>query len=240
MKAGGAKSVHRGRISPAAAEYDRKIAITMPMYGLFHTETIDLVKSIKPAPEKWLDTGCGTGNLIFLAARIFDGTTFVLADPSPEMALIAREKLFGPKSSLAGRARIKLLPPVASESIDLPEQEFDVVTAIQAHHYLEPSRRGAAVMNCWRLLKPGGIFIVFENIRPVTSSGTEIGLNRWKNFQIAQGKRAAEAAKHVARFGKEYLPIPIQGHLDLLHKTGFSVAELFWFSYLQAGFYALK
>lgn len=232
--------MNASKTSPAASEYDQKIEITMPMYGLFHTETIDLVKSINPTPEKWLDTGCGTGKLIFFAAKIFGGTMFVLADPSPEMMNITREKLSSLKSSHAGGSQIELLPPVASENIDLPDREFDVVTAIQAHHYLDLKKRETAVRNCFRLLKTGGIFITFENIRPVTQTGIEIGLNRWKNFQIAQGKREEEAKKHVDRFGKEYFPIPIQDHLDLLKKAGFLVAEIFWFSYMQAGFYAIK
>lgn len=32
----------------------------------------------------------------------------------------------------------------------------------------------------------------------------------------------------------------IKEHIDLLNKTGFRTAKLFWHSYMQSGFYAVK
>jgi len=43
--------------------------------------------------------------------------------------------------------------------------------------------------------------------------------------------------KHLKRFNKAYFPITISEHLDLLKQCGFSVAELFWYSYMQACHY---
>ena len=44
-------------------------------------------------PKLWLDTGCGTGSLVEQAFDIFKETTFILADPSPEMINEAKNKL---------------------------------------------------------------------------------------------------------------------------------------------------
>ena len=38
----------------------------------------------------------------------------------------------------------------------------------------------------------------------------------------------------------EYFPLNIAEHLGLLEKTGFATAEIFWHSYMQSGFYAVK
>ena len=55
---------------------------------------------------------------------------------------------------------------------------------------------------------------------------------------MERGKSAA--ASHIKRFGVEYFPVSIEEHLSLLRETGFKSVELLWFSYLQAGFYAIK
>ncbi|MDP4182711.1 MAG: class I SAM-dependent methyltransferase, partial [Bacillota bacterium] len=70
--------------------------------------------------------------------------------------------------------------------------------------------------------------------------GVRIGKNRWKKFQMESGKTEEEAQKHVDRFGIEFFPITIIEYIELLRKTGFSSVELFWYSYMQAGFYAIK
>ena len=217
-----------------AGEYDGKIRATIPNER-FHSETIDLVKSIKPLPEKWLDTGCGTGAFVVSALDDFKSTRFVLSDPSKEMLEIAREKL-----SHEGNNMIEILGPVSSQDLRLPDEGIDVITAIQAHHYLDQDGRRAAVENCFRMLRAGGIFITYENISPFTSSGIRVGLDRWKRFQIALGKGMEEAEKHVNRFGQDYYPITIEEHLGLLKEAGFSVVEILWVSYMQAGFYAIK
>ena len=218
-----------------AEEYDGKIRATIPNYEYFHSETIDLVKSINPSPEKWLDTGCGTGTIVDLALNSFKNTSFFLADPSKDMLSIAGKKLLNDKNN-----RVQILDSVSSQELKLPEKEFDVITAIQAHHYLDRDGRKAAVENCFRMLKTGGVFIAFENIHPFTASGIKVGLDRWMRFQMSCGKGEEEAQKHVQRFGKEYYPVTIEEHLGLLRDTGFSVVEILWVSYMQAGFYAIK
>jgi len=74
----------------------------------------------------------------------------------------------------------------------------------------------------------------------MTANGTEIGLTNWQCFQIGRGKSAEAAESHIKRFGIEYLPITVEEHLALLREAGFRLVELLWFSYMQAGFYAVK
>ncbi|MCX8131530.1 MAG: class I SAM-dependent methyltransferase [Clostridia bacterium] len=218
-----------------ASEYDEKINATIPYYNLFHSETIDLVKTIDPMPAIWLDTGCGTGTFGVSACEIFKNTRFVLADPSNEMLAIAKGKI-----TKTGDFRIEVLEAASTQDIRLPDKSFDIITAIQAHHYMDREVRKTATENCFRMLKSGGTYITFENIRPFSETGSKVGLERWKRFQLKEGKSLAEAEKHAARFGQEYFPITIEEHLRLLKEAGFSTVEVFWVSYMQAGFYALK
>ncbi len=89
-------------------------------------------------------------------------------------------------------------------------------------------------------MNPGGIYIVFENIRPESDKGIEIGLKRWGEFQMAQGKSIDDAKKHMSRFDNQYFPIRINEHIEIMKKAGFKTVELFWMSNMQAGFYGIK
>jgi len=89
-------------------------------------------------------------------------------------------------------------------------------------------------------LKESGLYITFENIRPLTEEGVDIGKRYWENFQLAQGKDPEEVQNHLARFDVEYFPLTVEEHLKLLRKTGFRIVEPFWYSYMQAGFYSIK
>lgn len=217
-----------------AAEYDENIRKTIPYYESFSDETNQLVKTARPRPELWVDTGCGTGHLVSKALNEFPETRFILADPSKGMLEQARQRL-------AGHENVRFLEPVGSQG--LPNhltEKADVITAIQCHHYLQKDQRASAIAACYEALKDGGLLVVFENIRPETKEGLKIGIELWRQFQLAQGRSEAAVEAHLKRFDVEYFPITVREHLELLRESGFRTAELFWHSCMQAGFYAVK
>jgi tRNA (cmo5U34)-methyltransferase len=219
-----------------ASEYDKNVKKTIPFYERFHDETIDLVKTVKPEAKCWLDTGCGTGLLVWKAFLQFPRTFFILADPSKEMIVRARKRLRSVSPD-----RIRFIDSVSSEN--LPENlnvHPDVITAIMCHHYLKPEQRRNAIKACFDSLVPCGLFITFENIYPDSEKHLEIGVQRWKGFQLSQGRSSEDVERHLGRFNKEYFPIRISEHIEMLTVCGFSTAELFWYSQMQAGFYAIK
>lgn len=216
----------------SSMEYDNKILDTIPFYDMFHKVTIDLVQNTDIAVHKWLDTGCGTGSLIASAKPVFPKTEFVLADPSDEMLTIAKKKI-----NMHNRI---LFDHTCTQNLQYDDNTFDVITAIQSHHYLNQELRIQAVQNCFRMLKPTGVLIVFENIMPLSELGVNTGLKRWANYQVSRGKTEMEAKEHIKRYGKEYFPISIIEHINLLRDAGFKSVEVLWASYMQAGFYAIK
>lgn len=223
-------SARDNKTSQSAALYDANVEKTIPRYSQFHLETLALVGTVMPNPSLWLDTGCGTGNLAAKAADRFAGVKFILSDPSAAMLDIAREKLPGVAAEYIQSG---------SEALPLKES-VDVVTAIMSHHYLTAEQRRQATENCFAALKPGGVYVTFETIRPCSDAATAIGLERWRQHQLASGKPAEEVEKHISRYGVELLPITIEEHLQLLRLAGFCSVEILWASGLQAGFYALK
>ncbi len=217
-------------------DYDDQIVDTIPYYESFHKESLKLVKTLLNEPQIWLDTGCGTGKLVQKAFDEFENTNFILADPSVEMLKLARSKL-----SKYPSERFIFLKPSETRNISLDANyKLDVITAIQSHHYMSIKERFESTENCYELLKDNGVYITFENIRPSTIEGIEIGKQYWKNFQISRGRDEETVEMHLNRFDVEYFPIKIDEHISLMEKTGFKVVELFWMSYMQAGFYGIK
>jgi len=216
--------------------YDSEIRAILPHYDSFHQETINLVRSALPEPAAWLDTGCGTGTLVEKALRQFPTTRFVLADPSVDMLEVAKRKL-------SGSDRVTFLKPACTQDLTtdaVGQRSFDVITAIQSHHYLSKEERAGATRACRDLLKEGGIFVTFENVRPLTETGTEIGKLRWKRHQIDSGREPQTVRTHLERFGSVFFPLTVEEHLSILREAGFNVVELLWYSCMQAGFYCMK
>ena len=220
------------KTSHMASVYDEQVNQTIPEYDLFHGQIIDLISTYNDSPSVWLDSGCGTGTLVIKVLDQFKDTSFILADPSVDMLSIAKTKL-------AGNNRVKFIGSGSLE-LDLPGESIDVLTAIMSHHYFDTEVRKKDTENCFRMLKRGGVFVTFENIRPKFEKGAQIGLERWKRFQLAHGKSEDSVKNHLERFDTEFFPITLGEHLHLLREVGFRVYEVLWVSYMQAGFYAVK
>ncbi len=213
-----------------SAEYDQKIIQTLPFYDEFFRQTVELVRTVCGAPLRWLDVGCGTGRMGSAAFDALEIERFVFTDASEAMVSIARERF--------GKANAEF---AVCEAQDLPyENSFDVVTAIQVFHFLHEDGRRAALARCRRALRENGLFISFENFAPFTDTGTKVSLEKWRRYQMAQGKSAEESAGHIARYGVEYFPITVEEHLRLLRDCGFRTVEILWLSNMQAGFWAVK
>lgn len=87
------------------------------------------------------------------------------------------------KKRLKNYKNIEYLDSVKTENINIVKQkEYDVITAIQTHHYLNGEDRVKATGNCYKLSKDNGIYITFENIRPENNGILGLQLDRWMNF----------------------------------------------------------
>ena len=210
----------------AVNQYDENVRKVIPFYDEIYEQIFSVIQAhcgSKPLAVL-------TGNFGVMALERQNLSELVLCDPSEKMLANARKKL----NNQACKYHC-----IGSEKLDF-ENRFDVVTAIQSHHYFDRATRETAVRNCFKALKAGGIFICFENTAPFTEYGVSNMLKRLETYEIKAGRTPEEVKSHSARYNREFFPITIKEHLELLKKTGFSTAELFWHSYMQSGFYAVK
>ena len=213
-----------------AKVYDEHIVNVLPYYYEYAAQVIDLVKNMGKEDPKWLDTGCGTGTMVSRAREAFPGASFTLCDPSEKMLDEAKKKLQG--------ANI-VFRNISSSELEY-DAEFDVLTAIQCHHYYDREGREQATRRCYKALCESGIYITFENIRMSTDASDEIALKRWANFLRDHGNSEEDVKMQMDRRGVETHPITIEQHMELLKKCGFTSVNILWASYLQAGFWAIK
>lgn len=213
-----------------AREYDDKVKQTIPYYGEIYKQVIDIVRAADKNHLSWLDIGCGTGKMAEQALAYLDINKFVFCDISTEMLTISKD-------------RFNLINTrfITSSAQELSyKDEFDVITAIQVNHYGTLDERVKAVENSYNALKNDGIFITFENYLPYSNAGKALYLRRWQNYQIQQGKSIESSREHVGRYGKDYYPISISEHMEVMKSGGFNVVEILWVSYMQVGLLGIK
>ena len=103
-------------------------------------------------PRAILDVGCGSGRLLRAAHARWPGARLVGIDPSPGMIASARRHTAA-ELHLAGAEEI----PVPEESIDL------AFSTIAFHHWTD---RDQGLREVARVLRPGGHFVLVDNIGP--------------------------------------------------------------------------
>ena len=211
-------------------EYDMQVKRTLPFYNDFYQQVIDLVKICNPNSLKWLDVGCGTGKMAEMALKNVEVEKFTFCDCSSEMIEIVKERFPHPNTEF-------VLCDIQEIS---NSNEYDVITAIQVNHYFQKEERKKAIQNCYKALKENGIFISFENFAPFSDFGKKIYLDKWKSYQMKQGKTSLESDNHINRYNREYFPITITEQLELFHNCGFRAAEILWVSNMQAGIWGIK
>lgn len=230
-KVGGNIGMQNDNTTPLSAkEYDEKISNTIPYYVDFHTQTLSVVRNMGFEKINWLDLGCGTGTLENKAFQMFKDVQFTMVDPSDKMLEKAQEN----NSHLQATYLC-----TSSDAIEF-DNEFDVVTAIQSHHYMREEARRKAAENVYRALRDRGVYIMFENVIPESEETKKFELQRWGIYQKDHGKSDDEVKNHIARCGVNYFPLTINQHIELLKEAGFRIIHVFWYSYMQVGMYAMK
>jgi SAM-dependent methyltransferase len=96
---------------------------------------------------RWLDVGCGKGELLRFGRDSFGDA--LGCDPSLEML----------KECHGLEVRHQTNP----STLPLEDGSADVVTAACVYHHLAPAEQLAVAREAYRVLRPGGVFVIFEH-----------------------------------------------------------------------------
>ena len=124
----------------------------------FRDQTLQIA-AIRPG-EKILDVGCGTGVLTRRADGAAGPTGLAIGiDPGQDMIRIAKENA----QRLGSRAAFKV---ATIENLSFESARFDVVLSSLMLHHLPPDLKQQGLREVYRVLKPGGRFVVVDFYRP--------------------------------------------------------------------------
>jgi ubiquinone/menaquinone biosynthesis C-methylase UbiE len=147
-----------------------------------------------------LDIGCGGGRTVSKLAAIASEGKVYGVDYSRESVAVATRT--NRQQIATGRVEIR---EASVSQLPLPEDSFDVVTAVETHFWWPDLRAG--MRELLRVLKPGGTLIIIA--------------------EIYKG-----AATKTARLAEKYLPLSgmtllnVNEHRDLFANAGYSNIEV--------------
>jgi ubiquinone/menaquinone biosynthesis C-methylase UbiE len=162
--------------------------------------------------DRVLDVGCGTGVLTRLAAEaVGPEGTVVGIDPGPAMIGVARLRA----ARTVNRAQFEL---GVIEALAFRNDAFDVVLSSFVLHHLPADVKRAGLSEVWRVLKPGGRFVLldFDTARPI--AGAMIALFR-----------LVPAYSHVLHAAGDPVPLLREaGFADIAVAGGWRGTATFW------------
>lgn len=105
--------------------------------------------------DRLLDIGCGTGDLLALAASREPGALLFGIDPDEDALELASHKI-------SGTIHAAELHQGFAERLPFDDESFDIVTATRLLVGFDARTRAQALRECWRVLRPGGRLLVAD------------------------------------------------------------------------------
>jgi len=167
-----------------------------------------------------LDIGCGAGNYALKLLQVLPQSNVTLNDLSSVMLQKAMERV-----QPTTQGSVTLIPGDIRE-IELPENQFDIVTAGATLHHLRTDAEWELVFKkLYRSLKPGGSFWIIDLIEQSTPALQAMMWQRWGDY-LSGMQGEAYRQKVYTYVEAEDTPKPLQFQLDLLRKVGFAHLEV--------------
>ncbi len=196
-----------------------------------------LIASLLPFSKKEyiriLDIGCGTGSTSIAILKEFPLARITGIDSSSDMLKIAASK------TKHTTWRIDFLcRDVKANFLPLPQGEgqgeggFDAIISAFSLHFLSTGEKEDVFKKCLAALKPGGVFIDAEAVRPSSEKVYQIYMEKWKDFQLSNGFGEEEVGEQVLRFIRDVKPLTVDGQIELMASAGFYDVECY-FKYMN-------
>jgi ubiquinone/menaquinone biosynthesis C-methylase UbiE len=151
--------------------------------------TAELAVSVRAAPQRVLDVGCGTGYLLrLLAGRYPQATELAGIDAAPSMIEAAEQA--------ADDRRLRFTVGVA-ERLPYPDDAFDLVVSTTSFDHWADQQAGLG--ECARVLAPGGHLVLTDQFSPLLLPTLLAGRRgKARTRQRASQLLSAAGFKHLA------------------------------------------
>ncbi len=160
-------------------------------------EQLDILTTVitdsLPQAGWFLDLGIGTGFVAHLILSVRPDLSLVGVDIKPDSLAAARDNLpdGGERLFVEG----DLTRP---EAIELPRQGFDGAISALTFHDLGDDAKQAVIGRAAAVLKPGGLFLLYDRIRLTEPRTFALQRSLWRRIERQYGTAMREAADFEA------------------------------------------
>jgi ubiquinone/menaquinone biosynthesis C-methylase UbiE len=105
---------------------------------------------------KVLELAAGSGEASLFVLEAYPQCDLTLTDLSPSYLKVAREKLASYSTNFQ---------QCAAEDLPLKDNSLDIIYSVFLFHEIPPQIREKVLAEAWRVLKPGGMFILVDSIQ---------------------------------------------------------------------------
>src|SRR6267378_5705793 len=202
----------RKAFAAGADTYDRARRKLVPCFDDFYRTALELLPFKSDDRFEALDLGAGTGLLSAMIAEAFPKARLTLFDLTPEMLMIARQRL-----KPVGK-RVKFV--TADFAKAAPSKPYDAVVSALAIHHLPDSGKRHLFADIFKYLTPGGVFINADQVAGETAAIDRRSHDLWikRARELKAGERDLNAA--LERM-KQDLPATVGQQLAWMREAGF-------------------
>lgn len=167
-------SEYRWNLADYAAGYDAAAEHIHPYYREIQRRVLDLLPFPADADFLLVDAGGGSGRFVGEFLRRFPGARALVLDQSEAFLALARQRL----EPFGGRAACRVARLQDDWTTELPEAPAAIVS-MSAIHHLDAGEKTRCYGRCHAALRPGGVLINADEVRPADDGDYLAACRRW-------------------------------------------------------------
>ncbi|MBN1781198.1 class I SAM-dependent methyltransferase [bacterium] len=221
----------RAHFEQEAPVYDGTILKLIPGYRQMISAVVDALPFGPQDEFSLVDLGCGTGSLTRAILSRFPEARVTALDFSAAMIGEARENLKNERIRFVHRDFSKWTW----------DQPYDaVVSSLALHHLITDEDKKHFYAQCFRHLKPGGMFCNADIVLANTDMLQKAFMGKWKSFMMQSVDADEIEGQWMVKYRTEDVPARMDDHLIWLKEAGFKYLDIIWKYYNFAVYCALK